>query len=449
MRSEAEVCDIARREVFESGLFAMFDRDRIDLGCGRQRQQSITGAQMTGSAFAVPAAANETRKAVLDYTDLPIMVLHDEAVRSNVRTMAQYCADRDVFLAPHAKTSMTDYISRLQIESGAWGLTTATIRQARKLWAMGFSRILLANVVVDRLGIEWIAETFLREVSDGRRIVVYVDSVAGLRLLESHLAESARDRPLDVLVELGFAAGRTGARTIDQLVRVARAVHASPDLRLAGVAGFEGLMDRESAPVPPGLETYLRRMNEATVVCESEGLFEGPPIVSAGGSSFFDLVVDTVGPGRFDFPVTTVLRSGCYATHDHGMYRETSPMDGRRTEGGAFEPALELIASVWSRPEADLVIAGFGRRDAPTDDRLPVVNGRRTRDGSCTELPGVEVFSVNDHHAFVRVPEDSDLGPGDLLSFGISHPCGAFDRWRSLPIVARDDMVIGAAEPKL
>jgi D-serine deaminase-like pyridoxal phosphate-dependent protein len=108
------------------------------------------------------------------------------------------------------------------------------------------------------------------------------------------------------------------------------------------------------------------------------GLFEAGrvPLVSAGGSSYFDRVVAQLGPDRFSFPVQTILRSGCYLTHDHGIYRRTSPFDGRGSPTGPrLRPAFELLASVLSRPEPTLAIVGFGRRDVPIDDRLPVVPG--------------------------------------------------------------------------
>jgi D-serine deaminase-like pyridoxal phosphate-dependent protein len=88
----------------------------------------------------------------------------------------------------------------------------------------------------------------------------------------------------------------------------------------------------------------------------------------------FDRVVAHLGPDRFNFPVQTVLRSGCYLTHDHGIYRRTSPLDwAGEPDRATAAPAFELLATVLSRPEPTLVIVGFGRRDAPFDDQLPVV----------------------------------------------------------------------------
>jgi D-serine deaminase-like pyridoxal phosphate-dependent protein len=34
------------------------------------------------------------------------------------------------------------------------------------------------------------------------------------------------------------------------------------------------------------------------------------------------------------------------------------------------------------------------------------------------------------------------LTPGDLVRFGISHPCTAFDKWRAIPVVDEDRRVV-------
>jgi hypothetical protein len=115
-----------------------------------------------------------------------------------------------------------------------------------------------------------------------------------------------------------------------------------------------------------------------------------------------------LGPDCFSFPVQAVLRSGCYLTHDHGTYRRTSPFDGRGTEAGPrLAPALELLASVLCRPEPTLVIVGFGRRDAPFDDQLPVVLGRYELDGRRSEAPGLRSQSSTTSTRFSTYRMDS------------------------------------------
>jgi D-serine dehydratase len=40
------------------------------------------------------------------------------------------------------------------------------------------------------------------------------------------------------------------------------------------------------------------------------------------------------------------------------------------------------------------------------------------------------VTRLNDQHAFLSVAPDSALAVGDIIAFGISHPCTCLDRWR-------------------
>lgn len=40
------------------------------------------------------------------------------------------------------------------------------------------------------------------------------------------------------------------------------------------------------------------------------------------------------------------------------------------------------------------------------------------------------VTRLNDQHAFLSVAPDSTLAVGDIIAFGISHPCTCLDRWR-------------------
>jgi D-serine deaminase-like pyridoxal phosphate-dependent protein len=83
----------------------------------------------------------------------------------------------------------------------------------------------------------------------------------------------------------------------------------------------------------------------------------------------------------------------------------------------------------------------MGKRDAPFDEGLPVVLDVR-RDGQIGPITGLTVTKVMDQHAYVSVATDVDLRVGDLLRFGISHPCTAFDKWRHIPVVDEDRRVV-------
>jgi D-serine deaminase-like pyridoxal phosphate-dependent protein len=52
------------------------------------------------------------------------------------------------------------------------------------------------------------------------------------------------------------------------------------------------------------------------------------------------------------------------------------------------------------------------------------------------------VTKLNDQHTYVEVEVDVEVEVGDLLRFGISHPCTAFDKWRHIPVVDDEHRVV-------
>ena len=320
----------------------------------------------------------------------------------------------------------------------------------RGLLAIGVPRILLANLLVDPVAIRWIVINVLG--ANDTSFCCYVDSLASVELLDRECGRADPSSLLDVLLEVGYIGGRTGVRSLEEGLDVARAVNQAEHLRLVGVAGFEGLMPGVASGEPAGLEAFLDSIAETARQLNATGLFAAGrvPLISAGGSSCFDHVVARLGPDRFSFPVEVVLRSGCYVTHDHGIYRRTSPLDGRgNPTGPRLQPAFELLATVLSRPEPTLVIMGFGRRDVPFDDQLPVVLGRYGHDGRRSDVPDVRVTKLNDQHAFLQVPQGLQVGLGEVWSFGVSHPCGAFDRWPAIPLVDGRHQITGVVTTDL
>jgi len=260
--------------------------------------------------------------------------------------------------------------------------------------------------------------------------------------MEAALTASQETISLQVLVELGVPGGRTGCRTVQEVVHVARSVAGSTRLRLAGIEGYEGVIDEGSWEATLAkVDAFLDRMVEALARVEGEGLFGNGVVLSAGGSVFFDRVAQRFSARR---DVVRLVRPGCYLPHDHGKYRRLSPLDGRSSAGLRLQPALEVWASVVSCPEPGLAILNAGRRDVSFDAGLPVVV-KRIGAGStiAEELPEEwDVVRLMDQHAVVRVPEAAVVAPGDLIGLGISHPCTTFDKWSLIPVVDDDYRVI-------
>src|SRR6185503_2596823 len=93
----------------------------------------------------------------------------------------------------------------------------------------------------------------------------------------------------------------------------------------------------------------------------------GPLLLSAGGSAFYDVVVERLSRTRIA-DMRVLLRSGCYLTHDAGAYEKAFARilarDAHVADTGlALKPALEVWTCVQSRPEPQRAIVTAGKRD--------------------------------------------------------------------------------------
>jgi D-serine deaminase-like pyridoxal phosphate-dependent protein len=402
---------------------------------------AAAGSRVRVSAASLAAARPSLHAGGFSY---PLLTLRDGALRNNVAAMAAFCGRAGVALAPHGKTAMSPELAALQLAHGAWGITVASIGQLQMFRTFGFPRFLLANELVDAAGIAWLAGELAAD--PGFEAYCYVDSLDGVQILDRALARHRPGRPLPVLVEIGEAGARTGCRTDEQALEVAKAAETTGTLTVAGVAGYEG-----SLGPPSGLETleavaaFCRRLRGLADTMAEAGIGGGRDelIVTAGGSFYYDIVArELTAPGAA--PVTAILRSGCYLTHDHGMYARDSPAARGAASAPDLRPALELWALVVSRPEPGLALLGAGRRDVSFDAGFPVPLRVLRRDGGRSGTDGWKVTNLNDQHAYLHVPDDAALAPGDIVGLGISHPCTTLDKWRVLMVLNDDDRVIDA-----
>src|SRR5690349_22416787 len=100
------------------------------------------------------------------------------------------------------------------------------------------------------------------------------------------------------MLELGIDGGRTGCRGHDEAVTLARALHASKAVLLAGIECYEGAGATGDDVADAAFATALMDRVEAVArLADDERLFGNPEVlVSAGGSAIFDLVAGRLKP---------------------------------------------------------------------------------------------------------------------------------------------------------
>lgn len=367
----------------------------------------------------------------------PLLTLDAVALRSNVDRLAIWCAENGVLLAPHGKTTMAPQLWAEQLNRGAWGITLANFAQLRVAREFGVRRLQLANSLTDPHAIEWVAAVATVEMP----ILSWVDSARTVDVINRTLEASGSTAVLDVLVELGGTGGRTGVRGVDGALDVARAVAASPHLRLVGVSGYEGsLAHTANSGALAAVRGYLGQMRQLHERLLTEGLYgTNEVILTAGGSAYFDDVVDVLSPcitSEGGASVKLMIRSGAYIIHDDGFYRGISPFSrhGRQP----FKAGMHGWARVVSQPEPGLAILDAGKRDLPVDEGLPrpQLIGPALG-GTMQPLVGADITAVNDQHCFMTFDAGTTtVRPGDVVRLGLSHPCTALDKWTVIPVLA-------------
>jgi len=449
------------------------------------------GYPLSSPALPISAIGAQRWSVLAGDLPLPLAVIRDSALAHNHAWMRDFTASTGVLLAPHGKTTMAPQIFAQQLAAGAWGITVANVQQLGLCVRFGVRRVIMANQLLGAAEVGAVIR--LQEAHPDLEFHFLIDSQAQLAAIESAAASAgansfARDgelrdggrmnadlqggtaelagansfarfqpmsRKLTALVELGLAAGRTGARTFDEAIAVARAVAASKAVALSGLECYEGLqVTGDSGRDQIVVDGLMQRVHDLALACDREGLFAGPSIIlSAGGSAAFDMVARDL-PMKLSKPVLTILRSGCYVTHDSGFYNRM--LEGVKARSGSawqtrpgLKPALEVWSRVQSCPEPGLAILTMGKRDASFDLEMPIAS-KRYRPGTDIAPQPVpaswQIANMNDQHAYLRFPSDGDGAPqvGDLIGCGISHPCTTFDKWRALFTVDDDYRVTGA-----
>lgn len=385
---------------------------------------------MTSSNAQVSKGVANPADNLVNDVSLPALVIHRAALEHNIRWMQDFVTRSGAVLAPHGKTSMAPALFRRQLEQGAWGLTLASAVQTRAAYAGGVRRVLMANQLVGRANMALIAELQTDSAFEFYCMVDHPDNVAALG---AFFAE--RGQRLNVMIEYGVVGGRCGCRTEQEVRALAAVIKTQPALALCGIEGYEGVIHGDQAV--SGIRAFAASLVRLALELQSDGAFTlDKPIITASGSAWYDLIAESfeeqAASGRF----LSVLRPGSYVVHDHGIYKDAQccVLERRSDLHEGLRPALEVWAHVQSLPEPGFAVIALGKRDVAYDAGLPMPL-KRYREGVLPavgdDISACKVTAVMDQHAFMTIAPGCELRIGDIISFGTSHPCLTFDKWRT------------------
>ena len=350
---------------------------------------------------------------------LPVCTLRDAALRANSRALLDFlgavgrATGADVVLAPHGKTTMSPELFRRQLDDGCFGITLATARQVRVARALrGRARAARQRArrpPRDRLG--------PRRAAARPGLRVHLPCRLGRRGPAARRARrrGPAGRPLDVLVEAGYAGGRCGVRTLAEGAgrgaRRRRRGSAAAPRRGRGLRGPAPDAPARGARRGRRRGRAVRRRPRPRARCRRPARRRRPGAAQRGRQQL--LRPRGADPRRpaLGRPTRIVVRSGCYLTHDAGLYEPLLRGSSRATRSPAPRASRSRPRSRSGRPCCRCRSPGWrcSARGGATSARTPARPRSPATPAtapSCDAVArrGARIERVSDQHAMVALP---------------------------------------------
>lgn len=347
-----------------------------------------------------------------DGIDTPALVIDLDVVERNSRRLADLLASRGIALRPHAKTHKSVALARLQLETGATGITVGNLGEAEVLAAGGIDDIFVAYPVwaegpkADRLR--------ALHVWPGLRLSIGFDSIAGAERLAAAVRGSGR--PMRVLLELDPGYHRTGVAP-DTAATLAGAA-TDLGLEVAGLFTHGGHAYAGPDAVAGAAADEVRTLAAGRDSLRAAGM--DVEVLSAGSTP--------TAIGAAATPVSEI-RAGTYLVGDR-----------QQVTLGAVAPedvALWVAATVVSVATPGQVIVDAGAKTL-TKDVAPYLDGH----GYLPAYPSARIEKVSDYHGNVRIPNGPSPELGEVVAIVPNHCCPVIDL-RDTFLAVRGQQVIG------
>ena len=327
--------------------------------------------------FDIPA------KPGMDEADIqtPCLVLDLDALERNIRKMGDYARAHGMRHRVHGKMHKSVDVAKLQEKlGGAVGVCCQKVSEAEVFVRGGIRDVLVSNQVRDPAKIDRLA----RLPKLGSRIIVCVDDPDNVAELSA--AAVKHGTQIEVFVEIDCGAGRCGVTTTPEVIEIAKAVEAAPNLKFAGIQAYQGAMQH--------LDSYEARKEKLDIaIAMVKDAVDGLKAVGITCE-----LVSGGGTGSYYFEsnsgVYNELQCGSYAFMD-ADYGRILDKDGNRIDQGEWENAFFILTSVMSHAKPDKAIVDAGLKAQSVDSGLPVVFGR----------DDVEYVKCSDEHGVVMDPK--------------------------------------------
>jgi D-serine deaminase-like pyridoxal phosphate-dependent protein len=333
----------------------------------------------------------------IDELETPALCVDLDKLEKNLARMGQYVQQKGLKLRPHAKTHKIPEIARMQLHSGAYGVTVAKSTEAAVMAEAGIDHLLLAYPAYGKEKLNRLTKLARK----GTHLTIAIDDASTLEPLAA--AAAAAGVHFDILAELNVGMNRCGLADPKGILALAQKIDSTPGARFAGLNLYPGHIWAK----PDQQQEQLWLVDEhASAVIEMLAAHGLACEVVSGGST----------PTAFQshhVNSLTEIRPGTYVFNDRNTL-----------DAGACtldDCALHVFVTVVSTAVDGWIVVDSGTKTL-SSDRL--ISGAQSFHGLVVEDPAMQLERLSEEHGQINL-EHARTRPriGDRLSVVPNHVC--------------------------
>lgn len=323
----------------------------------------------------------------------PAVIIEQMILKSNIHSMQHKANQSGIQLRPHIKTHKMPTIAKMQMESGAIGITCAKVSEAEIMCRSGIRDILIAFPVIGQNQLERIMK-----LTETCRIIIGFDSLFGAEMI--HEIAKKQDKLIQLYMIVNTGGNRDGVLPGDEALKLAVSIKKLDHVAITGIMTHEGHVKQAKNPDELQRLAFEAGQNllETARLLRSSGI----PVehVSMGSSpvSWANLAV----------PGVTEWRPGTYVFNDRNEMLLVAARE---------ECALSIMATVVSHPACKRFIIDSGSKVLASE--RPKTNGY----GLIREAPNAIIERLYEEHGVVTVENEHDLAIGQRVRIIPNHVC--------------------------
>lgn len=314
-------------------------------------------------------------KMKIDNIPTPAVIIDNQILQHNIKTMSDICNKHKITLRPHIKTHNIPELAGQQTKNHAFGVTVATLKECKIMIENGIKDIFIAREMTDPIVFQELAGQMKKA-----NISIGVDSPEGAKIASKIMIKKKLE--LDVLIEVDTGGNRCGLVSTKDITALAQQIDKLPGINFKGIFTHEGHVYSSKTKLEIKIKTQkaIDKMSGIAAALEKQG-FQNL-IISIGSTPSVKYADD--------FKKVNEIRPGNYIFNDAMQVANGSALSS--------DCALKVIASVISKSGNNRAVLNAGSKLMGSD-----------RGKNISDAGGYSLVIEPEKHVISRVYEEHSV----------------------------------------